>query len=340
MADTADLKSVLALEHKGDELRLKGHFARATEKFRLAAEEAEKALLFPDSLVPCALRVLQLDALLSYITASAAKPADADDALREAYVRLLPSVVAVLERRKAAGTLLPGSCRPVEEAYQMAAVRHNLELQGCTQALAASVAAVLAPYVGVETYIRAAASVAFMLNNMNTLTLKRAFVLSDEQKHAAFLFVASAVDLMTQPRDLDSWLAGEPELVRILREMIPKVSDTDEPAIKKLCAAWRRVLRSGLLRAHGMNEGIDESLQRTLRVRAAAKADLAAGRLQQCALAGCAARESHASQFKRCGACRNVCYCCREHQVEDWLSHKAACKAARKAKASARLTTK
>jgi hypothetical protein len=28
-----------------------------------------------------------------------------------------------------------------------------------------------------------------------------------------------------------------------------------------------------------------------------------------------------------------VCYCCREHQVEYWPNHKAACKAARKAAA-------
>jgi hypothetical protein len=168
-----------------------------------------------------------------------------------------------------------------------------------------------------------------MLRNLRFF--ERAFVLSDEQKHAGFLFLTSAVDLMTQPRDFDSWLTGEPALVRELRVLIPEVSDMDEPATKKLCAAWKRLLRSGVLRARDVDEGIDTSNESHLRTCTAADAEVAAGMLQQCALVGCAARESHASHFKRCGACRAVVYCCREHQVADWPSHKAACKAARKA---------
>jgi hypothetical protein len=333
MPDSADLSRVTALAHKGVELTLKGHDARAAEKLRLAAEEAEQVLPDPDGLVMCVLRVQQLEALLGHATASAAEPADADDALREACLRLLPSVMAVLERRKAAGTLLPGSCRPVEETYQLDVMRHNVELQGGTRALAAENAAILAPYVGVETYFRAAASVAFLLNNMNTLTLKHAFVLSNEHIDAGFQFLVSALDLMALPRDLDRRLRGEPAIVNQLRELIPVVRNIDTPAIKKLCAAWRHVLRSGVLRARGIENGIDKIVWHDERKRAAAEADLAAGRLQQCALASCTARESHASQFKRCGACRAVCYCSREHQVEDWPSHKVACKAARKAAA-------
>jgi len=331
MPNTADLTRVIVLARKGEELALKGHNARAAEKFRLAAEEAEKALSVPDSLVTCTLRHEQLDALLRHATSSAATPADADDALREACLRLLPSAMAVLECRKAAGTLLPGSCRPIEEAYHVATKRHIMELEGCTRAFAAERSAVLAHYVGLETYFRVASSAAYMLKNMETRMMKRAFVLSDEQKHTAYLFVARAVDLMARPRDYNSWLPGEPGLVDELRKLIPTVSDADEPETKKLCAAWQRVLRSGVLRAHDIDTGIDKTDQQHRRICAAAAADLAAGRLQQCMLAGCAARESHASQFKRCSACRTVSYCCREHQVEDWPSHKAACKAARKA---------
>jgi hypothetical protein len=91
------------------------------------------------------------------------------------------------------------------------------------------------------------------------------------------------------------------------------------------------MLRSGVLRARGIDKGIDETFQHDLRTRDDLDAEVAAGRLQQCALAGCASSEVHASHFKRCGACRAVCYCSREHQVEDWPNHKAACKAARKA---------
>ena len=65
--------------------------------------------------------------------------------------------------------------------------------------------------------------------------------------------------------------------------------------------------------------------------RAAAHAALATGRLRTCALAGCAAREAHEQQYKKCAACRTVVYCCREHQLANWPAHKAACQAARKA---------
>jgi hypothetical protein len=110
MSDSADLSRVIALAHKAAEVVQKAHYARAAEKFRLAAEEAEKALLLPDCLVTYSLRLRQLNALLRHAT-SPATPADADHALRDACLRLLPSVMAVLDRRKAAGTLLPGSCR-------------------------------------------------------------------------------------------------------------------------------------------------------------------------------------------------------------------------------------
>ena len=240
-------------------------------------------------------------------------------------------MTAVLERCKAAGTLLPGCCLPVEETFQMAVKRKSLVLQGHTQAEAAADAAVLALYVGVETYARAAASVAYMLNNMDTLMFARAFVLSDEQKNAAYLFLASAMDVMMRPRDIDSWVAGEPGIVQQLRILVPKVSGMNNPEAKKLCAAWWHVMRSGMLRVRGIDEAIDRTGRQEQQICAAAEAEVAAGRLQQCALAGCAAPESHASQFKRCGACRTVCYCSREHQLEDWPSHKAACKAARKA---------
>lgn len=40
---------------------------------------------------------------------------------------------------------------------------------------------------------------------------------------------------------------------------------------------------------------------------------------QACNLCGKAAKN-------RCGSCGHVAYCCREHQQQDWKSHKYACK--------------
>ncbi len=67
------------------------------------------------------------------------------------------------------------------------------------------------------------------------------------------------------------------------------------------------------------------------RAATTAAATAAARGLHFCALNTCGAQEVHASQFKRCAACSGVVYCCKEHQVQDWPAHKAACRAVRKA---------
>jgi hypothetical protein len=52
--------------------------------------------------------------------------------------------------------------------------------------------------------------------------------------------------------------------------------------------------------------------------------------LRRCAMPSCGAAEPHAKAFKVCSRCRAACYCCVEHQHEDWKRHKRAgdgCKA-------------
>ena len=63
----------------------------------------------------------------------------------------------------------------------------------------------------------------------------------------------------------------------------------------------------------------------------AARAVNAGRALRTCALPSCGSVELHPDQFKRCAGCNGAHYCCKEHQVDDWQAHKAACKAARRA---------
>ena len=125
-----------------------------------------------------------------------------------------------------------------------------------------------------------------------------------------------------------------------MQKLAPILHGLDDPAAEKVYATWRRLLQSGLLRARGINDGIDAVHEHHKQSRAAANASLAANELHKCALAECTARKAHASHYKRCYACHTVCYCCKEHQVADWPSHTAACKAARKAAAAAGVSGK
>ncbi len=101
--------------------------------------------------------------------------------------------------------------------------------------------------------------------------------------------------------------------------------------------AWHALERSGVLRERGLIgdeawEAVDNS---TLSMHVRGIAARTAPGLRSCALARCASREAHPAHFKRCGGCSTVVYCSKEHQVEDWPGHKAACKAARNAAAQA-----
>ena len=312
---------------------MKGHHARAAEKFAFAAEEAERVYVFcgsPDCIFIAALRSMQVTALLDYSNASTALPADKRNTFRKA-VKVLPGIMNLLQRLNAAGTLLPGPCQAAEVAWFAAYTRHSLMLNGKQWANADAVLAQRAPYAGLETFMRVASSAAFVL--------ERTLELSDIATAVAFvrrffmLFLTSALELMVLPRPgYEAWIAGEPELVRCIRKMSPLLlsgTQADEDgASEQLHTAWRRVLNSGVLRTRQIDDVIKETKQLDRSFRAAAEAALEAGKLRACGLASCAAREAHEAQYKLCAACRAVCYCCREHQLADWPAHKAACKGA------------
>ena len=343
MAGSAELSRVTALSTKGYELLFKGHFVRAAEKFACAAEAAE--CLVPgtvDCIITAALRRNQVHSLINYAVLPAEKPADANDVLRKAYFDLLPAVMDVMQRRKAAGTLLPGTCRPVEVAWHTATTRHRLLVQGSSKAVVDDQAARRAPYVGLETFMRVAASLGYVLNNdmLRDTTGKQ---LSGDKAEGRFrkslLFIAGALDLMTLPRpEYVAWVAGEPEVVRFMRMLSSTVKTLAEDGCneaQQVYSAWRRVLRSGILRERDVDGGIKVAKQLNSGICSAMAEAIAAGRLRACALASCAARESHEKQYQQCAACRAVVYCCREHQLADWPAHKAACKAQSKANRSA-----
>ena len=253
---------------------------------------------------------------------------------RQTACELLSRYSETLTRRKDAGTLLTGRCRPAEVAWFRAyQIQGFLEIDCRHADVAHALVDPLVGVVGSETFFLAAIVSIFS-------------IATGELRAATVAFLASALDLLASLPCEPVFVLGSPvanheiTLARNARSLLQDEKFMDlvgATAAELLTDAWRRLERSGVLEQRLLgraNEPLDPS--DTLRARLdAAAAEGAACGLHSCALAGCAATEVHISQFKKCGACKAAAYCCREHQVEDWPAHKAACKAARKAAAPA-----
>jgi hypothetical protein len=320
-------------------LIIKGHFARAAEKHGRAAAAAAQELAAEDCLVVAYQRAAQAEALMYHSSAPTLTAAEVAEARETVVSVLLPQCMSTLMRRKAAGTLLPGSCRVEEVAWCRVFMERKLLRDGAPAEVARAGAQALAPTLGFEAYMFAACVALCSLNIAGPVTMSREMQLS----HAAL--VASAFEMMAQPQELPSVvmdnekhkLTSVPEgmLARTAHRMFLDarvISNMEGDVSSLMVDAWRRVERSGAIAMRRLRVDAEPAMSINACLAAAA-ADAAVRGLRECALAGCASKEVHVSQFKHCGACRTVSYCCREHQVADWPSHKAACKAARKAAA-------
>jgi hypothetical protein len=252
--------------------------------------------------------------------------------------------MASLERRLAAGTLLAGACRPHEVAWFAAEMAHCETLSANAAVRVPHTAAEMsawAAYAGYDTYILTA-GLALRLCVVTAQALLNP-VAPEATAVAGSMFVERAFDMMQLPTgsaNLMQLRTGaahmfETTLVRnaqIFIEERPSFCTTSGNEWQaRILAAWRRLQSSGVLQRRGILQGMGAITAQTTHQRAAAAATAAARGLHFCALHACGAQEVHASQFKRCSACSGVVYCCKEHQVQDWPAHKAACRAARKA---------
>ena len=312
----AALAAVTALGNKAFDLGKKGHFARAIEKYAAAVESAQ-ALGYSDCLITATLRGNEAMMSLGHGCAPGVPDTDPIGEWERAIQLLLPAI-STLRRRKAAGTLLAGACHPWEEAWAASQLRH--------QKRTASVAC----FVGYEAYLEVAVIVLSLVQVIDQ-TSRRELILELAE------FAVSAADLVLLPRRDGAFvLGGELRFVSSLSRIEDgEAFQQDATAYEMLQAAWRRLVRSGVVEARNLRLGIpSEQLAFHIeKMVADAEKQHAAATLRCCALGACGAREVHEAQFKSCAACKAIVYCCREHQAADWPAHKAACKAARKAAA-------
>ena len=321
---------------KAKDLEDKGHLLRSAEIYSRAAEAARALGL--DNLVVADMQRRQAHVLLNYAMAVDNSTAEARSVVashRTECVSLLSTVVAALERRRMAGTLLEGKCTATEEAWSAAE---------CTGAgFSADEAARLAKLYGYNTFLGTAYSIVNLLLNAWFFAAE----CSATQFEAFAQRVVHATDLMQQPRSHGTTaLYAEVQFSENFSSVC--VADAasglpyllhrglDARLVQLLTDVWQRLQRSGVLEARCI---LDECRRQQVSTdceknEAAVRAALSAPGLRSCALVGCGAREAHPKHFKRCSACQAVVYCSKEHQLEAWPAHKAACKAARKAAAA------
>jgi hypothetical protein len=342
--EDAKMASVTALSRKAALLSRSGHFARAAEKCA-AAVAAAQSLQQPDCLIVTSLQSEEVSMLRAHAVTRGAGTslADAAKAYERIYCVLLPAIMAVLQRRKAAGTLLLGACRAHEAAFFGELQQYKAVIAGETP-FKPAVLADMGALVGYETcFFAASVGVSWLLLPQlwgDELRAMQLPTLADGQLAAQHAFVLSALELVLQPLVLSTVVrtAGEAGLVEKCRMVV------SSPAVMRaLPAGWaaqlrdalQRVERSGAVQQRGMERSIEMLRQGRAEQCAAAAAAAAARGLRTCALSSCGAREAHVSHFKLCSACKTVAYYSREHQAEDWPAHKLACKASRKAAAAA-----
>ena len=343
MAQTAaevDVSHVCKLTRVARKQAIVNHHARAVELYERALAAAE-ALGQPDCLIVARLRYWCL--IQRYRIAAADAPPGEDDATTAGRLTLLtrrltllmnehlPAVLDTLERRRAAGTLLPGCCRTHEMAWCEDTALAELRVLGNGPNDDVRLGVL---HVGVKVCVDTARlavkmSVALLETNTSEPLLARCLTAIE---HALQLALELARDNTATSRLAVSGVLLLDEVrKRILPCMRPEVS-----CHARVLAAWREWESSGLLHMlciEVAREVNDTDRHREQMLAEAQAAKDAAVPLRACALPSCGAVEAHVAHFKKCGACGAVVYCSKAHQTEHWPAHKAACKAARKAAA-------
>jgi hypothetical protein len=324
---TSDLSHVVSLSFKAHELRKKGHYARAVEKFTAALAAAQALSQQQDCLMVARLQLDLTTALGAYTTMPGVAAAAKSAALQQS-AQMLVAAVATLNRRKAAGTLLPGACRSwPEQAWcaQLSQLQTRFTADECAK---------IARCMGYEIYLTAGSYAA------GAHIVVGRDMLSASMTHALQQCAVQAIDLLEQSHPevlaLPVSIAAEENLSISMHTVVGDISslpEAERATFAPLLVRWQRFERSGALQQRNLLQHVSRFEAEALETVAAMQAGPAPDTLRRCALGSCDARELHPAHFKKCAACQTVVYCCKAHQETDWPAHKAACKAARKAAA-------
>jgi hypothetical protein len=332
------LDEVVSLSIKAQELYDKSHYERSIDKWRAALAGAV-ALGAEDCVLVAQFKSDLANALFDCEYGRAGARLSQGVVLE--LLDLLAASAAALRRRRDAGTLMEGKCRPAEEHWSYKSMENGWSQDAAATAQGEPMMRASAKLVGYEAFLNVCSS---SLTLLGLAITNGSFEHGVEAEH--FLsFVCDlcddAIALMVQPRLQMVGFPSEYSLHAKLPVMLQVLALAPEHRVwrEQLARAEARLRQSGVLAQRGLERNevaqLDarrqENRQRSYQER---REIAASGKLKSCALAGCGAVEAHVSHFGKCGACKAVSYCCREHQQSDWPAHKAACKATRKAAAA------
>ena len=296
---------------------------RHAELCERAARHAAARLWGDNSLVVADLRVGEAGALRGLARASTSS--SEQEALRRRAWAILVPVHALLLRRLADNTLLPGTNTEEEVTYGSRSMAFAWKAQD-TPVLSEAVLQGVGVLLGYETLLDA------VFHTLGLLIELRGFALPRESAHS---FVLTALGAIPRTATMQNRLGSETDLVAAMEtNMTPQ---NFEPSF---CAAvlrkWRSSAVADVLRARGsLQTGVAANLEGDAENDARRHADIEKIGLRECAWPSCDKVERTVREFKQCSGCRSVWYCSPEHHTLNWGAHKTDCQKLDKARRAA-----
>ena len=247
------------------------------------------------------------------------------EALRRRAWAILVPVHALLLRRLADNTLLPGTNKEEEVTYYARSQAFIWKAQGKPVPPAAALQGPCVAF-GYTTLLEAVS------HTLALLVLLRDSGLPRESAHS---FVLTALSAIPPTATMQNSSQAETRLVAMIEtNMTPQ---NYEPSF---CAAvlrkWRSSAVADVLRARGvLQTGVEAHKKINADFEVRQRADIEKIGLRECALSSCDKVERTVREFKQCSGCRSVWYCSPEHQMLDWSAHKKDCQQLDKARRAA-----
>ena len=308
-----EVASFYALVEKRVRAEVLSRDARCAELSERAAKQAERLWGEKNSLVVADLRVSEAIALRGMADASTST--SEKEALLQSEWAILVPVHALLLRRLADNTLLPGTNKEEEVAYCARSQAFTYKARD-KPVPGTAVLQAFGVLLGYTTLLDAVFLTLALLNELRGSGLPR------ESAHS---FVLTALDAIPRTATMQTRSASEEALVAMIEtNMTPQ---NFEPSF---CAAvlrkWRSNAVADVLRARGvLQTGVAANQENIAAFKARQRADIEKIGLRECAWPSCDKVERTVREFKQCSGCRSVWYCSPEHHTLDWGVHRKDC---------------